>query len=308
MIICAGTVLIDCIITASGTESVADAITLAPGGEAFNEAVSLARLGERVRLIAPVGHDAAGGMIRTMLNREGIELQSVYDGATLVSLLTVDTDGGRRSRVSKAHSLAGYHPNLPGDGFSFVTMASLFRPPFLDPADCLDFACRVKSFPGTMLLADTKLPKGTDPQLADYRKTLALLDWITPNEAEALHYTQTGTPEEAARVFRSYGVRNVVIKLAERGCFVLPESGKAFTVPAFPVECVDGIGAGDAFNAGLIHKLSSGTVLTDEKLREAVLFASACAAVSVTKRGATAALLSAAQPDALLRQFPHTAG
>ncbi len=303
MIICAGTVLIDCIVTASGTESVADAITLAPGGEAFNEAVSLARLGEKVLLIAPVGHDAPGDMIRAMLNREGIELQSVYNGATLVSLLTVDADGGRRSRVSKAHSLADYHPHLPGDSFSFVTMASLFRPPFLDPADCLDFACRVKSVPGTMLLADTKLPKGTDPQLADYRETLGLLDWITPNEAEALHYTHASTAGEAAKIFRSYGVRNVVIKLAERGCYVLPESGGAFTVPAFPVECVDGIGAGDAFNAGLIHKLSSGTVLTAEELWETVRFASACAAVSVTKRGATAALQSAAHVEALIRRF-----
>ena len=313
MIICAGTVLIDCIVTESGTESVADSITLAPGGEAFNEAVSLARLGEKVLLIVPAGQDAAGDMIRAMLDREGIILQADYRGATPVSLLTVDAAGGRKSRVSKVHALTGYRPQLPCldpqlsgsdpqlpsiKSVTFVTMASLFRPPFLDPADCLAFARSVKKIPDVRLLADTKLPKGTDPQLADYRETLALLDWITPNEAEALHYTHASSAVEAAEIFRSYGVRNVVIKLAERGCYVLPEQGEAFTVPAFPVECVDGIGAGDAFNAGLIHSLPSGM-----DLRKSVLFASACAAVSVTQRGATAALQSTAQVEELINRF-----
>ncbi|MBQ6238974.1 MAG: carbohydrate kinase family protein [Firmicutes bacterium] len=343
MIICVGTVLIDCIVTESGTESVADSITLAPGGEAFNEAVSLARLGEKVLLIVPAGQDAAGDMIRAMLDREGIILQADYRGATPVSLLTVDAAGGRKSRVSKVHALTGYRPQLPCldpqlsgsdpqlpsiKSVTFVTMASLFRPPFLDPADCLAFARSVKKIPGVRLLADTKLPKGTDPQLADYRETLALLDWITPNEAEALHYTHASSAVEAAEIFRSYGVRNVVIKLAERGCYVLPEQGEAFTVPAFPVECVDGIGAGDAFNAGLIHSLPSGMDLKSDRLlgtnlpsgrlsgtdlhpgqlsgtdlRKSVLFASACAAVSVTQRGATAALQSTAQVEELINRF-----
>ena len=39
MVICAGTSLIDCIVTEAGSEAVAEDITLSPGGEAFNEAV-----------------------------------------------------------------------------------------------------------------------------------------------------------------------------------------------------------------------------------------------------------------------------
>ena len=160
MIICAGTVLIDCIVTESGTESVADSITLAPGGEAFNEAVSLARLGEKVLLIVPTGQDAAGDMIRAMLDREGIILQADYRGATPVSLLTVNAAGGRKSRVSKVHALTGYRPQLPCldpqlsgsdpqlpsiKSVTFVTMASLFRPPFLDPADPVGGFLRIPS-------------------------------------------------------------------------------------------------------------------------------------------------------------------
>lgn len=296
-IICCGTVLIDCIVTRAGSEDVADDISLAPGGEGFNGATALARLGEEVTLLAAVGNDFAGEAVRSLIEGEGITLLSAFDGKTPVSLLTVDERGERKSRVSLAHQYPGYRPHLPEDmrGVSFVTMASLFRPPFLEPQMALDFARAVHSS-DAMLLADTKLPRGTDPQLRDYAKTLQLTDIITPNKEEALHYTGANSPEEAAAVFRSYGVKNVIVKLGDQGCYVLPEEGEPFTCPAFRVTCVDGIGAGDTFNAGLIHALNSGA-----SLREAVRYASAAAAICVTGRGATSALQSEAQVLELLR-------
>ena len=320
MIICCGMVLADCIVTESGSEDVADDIALSPGGEALNEAIGLARLGETVLLCAPVAHDFAGKAIRELLRAEGVQVVSDHDGPTPVSLLTVDAAGERRSRVSKAHGLAGWRPRLPmaqasddigaGDPgvltdperssgrtsdetLYMVTMASLFRPPFLDPDACLSFALDVKAA-GALLLADTKMPKGARPVLSDYARTLALLDFITPNEEEALYYTGTQNAPDAARVFRSFGVRNVIIKRGPEGCLCLPEDGEEFECRAYPVSCVDGIGAGDAFAAGLISRLAAGDTLSD-----AVRFASACGAVSTTKRGAVSAIRSQAQ----IREF-----
>lgn len=296
-IICCGTVLIDCIVTRAGSADVADDISLAPGGEGFNGATALARLGEDVTLVAAVGNDFAGKAVRSLIEEDGITLLSGFDGKTPVSLLTVDEHGERRSRVSLAHQYPGYRPVLPEDmsGVSFVTMASLFRPPFLDPEMALEFARSVHSS-DALLLADTKLPRGTDPQLKDYAEILQLIDIITPNKEEALHYTGANTPEEAAAVFRSYGVKNVIVKLGDQGCYVLQEDGESFTCPAFQVTCVDGIGAGDTFGAGLIHALNTGA-----SLKEAVRYASAAAAISVTGRGATSALKSEAQVLDLLR-------
>ena len=284
MVICTGTSLIDCIVTEAGSEAVAEDITLSPGGEAFNEAVWLASLGEEVLFCSAVGTDFAGDALRRVLAEHGVMLSSDYGGQTPVSLLTVDRRGERKSKVSKAHNLDGWEPILPPDARpDFVTMASLFRPPFLDPAAALRFSRSAKAA-GAYLLADTKLPKGADPQLDDYRETLALLDFITPNETEAAHYTGCADPVEAARVFQRYGVKNVIVKLGERGAFVLPESGEGFFQPALPVDCVDGIGAGDSFNAGLIHAL-----ITGASLREAAAFGTRCAARCVTMRGGIAA-------------------
>ena len=289
MVICTGTSLIDCIVTEAGSESVAEDITLSPGGEAFNEAVWLASLGEEVLFCSAVGPDFAGNALRRVLTERGVTLLSDYGGQTPVSLLTVDRRGERKSKVSRAHELRGWEPVLPaGASPDFVTMASLFRPPFLDPAAALRMARSAKTV-GARLLADTKLPKGADPRLADYRETLALLDFITPNETEAAHYTGCTDPVEAARVFQRYGVKNVVVKLGERGCYVLPERGEGFFQAALSVECVDGIGAGDSFNAGLIHALVHGASLS-----EAVAFGTRCAARCVTMRGGIAAAVQMA--------------
>ena len=296
-IICCGTVLIDCIVTRAGSDDVADEISITPGGEAFNGATTLAHLGDDVTVVAAVGSDFAGDTVRRIMEGDGITVLSDYDGNTPVSLLTLEDNGERRSRLSRAHQLPGYKPVLPEDmtGVSFVTMTSLFRYPFLDPGLTLEFARAVKQT-GAILLTDTKLPRGTDPRLADYAETLNLVDIITPNEEEALYYTGAKTPEEAAEILRRYGVRNVIVKLGERGCYVLPEEGDPFTCPAFKVRCVDGIGAGDSFNAGLIHALNRG-----ECLRDAVRYGSACAAICVTGRGATAALKSEAQVLEMMR-------
>lgn len=284
MVICAGTSLIDCIVTEAGSEAVAEDITLSPGGEAFNEAVWLAALGEEVLFCSAVGQDFAGDALRSVLADKGVTLVSGYSGRTPVSLLTVDRRGERKSKVSRVHELTGWEPMLPeGARPDFVTMASLFRPPFLDPAAALRFAASAKAA-GARLLADTKLPKGADPRLADYRETLSLLDFITPNETEAAHYTGCADPVAAAEVFRGYGVKNVVVKLGEKGCYVLPEDGEGFFRPALPVTCVDGIGAGDSFNAGLIHALLRG-----DTLGEAVACGTRCAARCVTMRGGIAA-------------------
>ncbi|MBQ0058642.1 MAG: carbohydrate kinase family protein [Lachnospiraceae bacterium] len=298
MILCSGTAMIDCIMTKMGTEAVADDIGIFPGGEAFNEAVILARLGEEVLFSAPIGQDTAGQALMGILEKEHVSLaENDYTGRTPVSLLVTDETGNRKSRVSKIHQLAGYEAAVPENmAISYATMASLFRPPFLNPADCLTYAKKVKAA-GGVILADTKMPKGTDPKLEDYAKTLALLDFITPNETEAAYYTGKSNPEEAAEVFKSYGVKNVIIKHSDRGAYCLDENGEGFWTPSYKVTCLDGIGAGDNFNAGLLHALHTGATL-----KEALRFATACGALCVMERGAIDGVRSAEQVEQFLKE------
>jgi sugar/nucleoside kinase (ribokinase family) len=71
----------------------------------------------------------------------------------------------------------------------------------------------------------------------------------------------------------------VMLKQGEGGVTAFAEGGKAHT-PAFPVEEVSTVGAGDAFAGGLIAARLGGA-----DWEEAARFASACAAITVSRPG-----------------------
>ncbi|MBQ3078914.1 MAG: bifunctional hydroxymethylpyrimidine kinase/phosphomethylpyrimidine kinase, partial [Clostridia bacterium] len=85
--------------------------------------------------------------------------------------------------------------------------------------------------------------------------------------------------EKAAKVILDKGVSAVIITLGKKGAFYMTEREKGI-VPAPSVKAVDTTGAGDAFNGALATRLS-----LKDTLPEAIRFANAFAALSVTKKG-----------------------
>ena len=81
-----------------------------------------------------------------------------------------------------------------------------------------------------------------------------------PSVEEAEQMLGTRQPEALAKRFKELGVKNVVIKLGSKGCYVEPagEEGRYFS--SLSVPCVDTSGAGDAwcagFLTGLVKKMS----------------------------------------------------
>jgi ribokinase len=72
----------------------------------------------------------------------------------------------------------------------------------------------------------------------------------------------------------------VILTLGARGAYLADISGQQL-VPGFTVKAVDTTGAGDIFNGALGVALAEGRAL-----RDAVRFANAAAALSVTRLGA----------------------
>src|SRR5205814_7337298 len=116
---------------------------------------------------------------------------------------------------------------------------------------------------------------------------LRRVSWITPNETETQQLlrsrsmNQTLTRDEAADELLALGVQNVLLKLGSRGCLIAQPSSPKEIIPAFSVEAVDTTAAGDAFNAGFVVGLLRGYTP-----HRSATFASAVAAVSVTRAGA----------------------
>ena len=120
---------------------------------------------------------------------------------------------------------------------------------------------------------------------------LPLVDYLTPNEVEAGLLTDRvvrslDDAEEAARLLVARGVSTVVVTMGAMGAVAVSASG-ALRVPAFPVEAIDTVGAGDAFSGGLAACLAAGAPIED-----ALVVASAAGALTCTRRGAVDAMPS----------------
>jgi ribokinase len=91
------------------------------------------------------------------------------------------------------------------------------------------------------------------------------------------------------------GARNVILKLGARGCYVATAEGRRQRVPGCKVNAVDTTGAGDAFNAAFAVALAGG--------RDALAcatWATAVAALSVTRHGAQASMPSQLEVERFL--------
>ena len=307
-LICAGTALVDSIIRGFDPEPIsasgyrAESGSLNVGGEAVNESMAAAKLGMKTAVLCSLGQDAAGDLVLDALSRCGVDTSLVIrDGAhpTPVTTMFVREDGTRRSITNEAHRY-NFHPEQYSACFPqarALILGSLFRAPFDDP-DVVESVLKSAKAAGMLVFADTKLPNFRRLSLDDLRASLPLIDYITPNEDEARFHTGKDTPKAAADVFRSYGVKNVIVKLGARGCFLKTETD-AVSLPAFPIRAVDATGAGDNFIAGFAHAL-----LLGETPRAALRFASACGAICTTAVGAGTALKDRAQVLEFLKTNP----
>ena len=129
-----------------------------------------------------------------------------------------------------------------------------------------------------------------------------LIDIITPNEVEAsqlvgFRVNDTETAILAAKHLQERGVENVIVKLGDRGA-VAVTADETFFVPAFAVESIDTVAAGDAFNGGLAAALDGG-----RSLSEAVVWGSAAGALCTTKAGAQVAMCDRTTLDKFLHNL-----
>jgi ribokinase len=108
---------------------------------------------------------------------------------------------------------------------------------------------------------------------------------ITPNETEAslltgIEVKDTPSAVKAAEHLLKMGIKNVIITLGENGSLLCNEKGSEH-FKAFKAKAIDTTAAGDVFNGTLAVAITN-----EEPLHEAINFAAAAAAISVTRKGA----------------------
>jgi ribokinase len=280
-----------------GETVIGDRFEIHPGGKGANQAVAVARLGYPVRMIGCLGTDAFGDLLKSHLERFGVDVAGVAssEGSSGVAVIEVSRQGENSIIVTPGANAkltpSGLEANLSIIRQAGMVLAQLEIP--LETIECLASLCAREHVP---LILDpapaTDLPFGIFKQIA----------WFTPNQTEAEFFLSPPdgsrknlTPAEISRLLMSKGVDGVVLKMGEQGAYAESRECPGQAIPAFPVAAVDTTAAGDAFNGSF----ATGLMLGKSPV-ESAHFASAVAAISVTRSGAQPSMPSMAEVEAFL--------
>jgi ribokinase len=272
--------------------------TLGPGGKASNQAIAAARLGAAASFIGKVGADPFGEMATRLYDSEGVDrthLTTSATDATGTALILIDDRTGHNAIV------------VNGGATAALTAAEIdAAEPAIRGVDV--FLLTLEAPMPLVARAIAMARRAAVPVVLNPAPAVAL-DWsilpgvavVTPNEVEAagllgMAVSSVEDAGRAAREFRARGAAAAIVTLGERGA-VLSSAEHEAHLPAFAVpRVVDTTGAGDAFNGALAVALAE-----HRPLREAARFASAAAALSVTKLGASASMPQRPDVEAMLR-------
>lgn len=260
---------------------------LVPGGKGANQAVAAARAGGTVRFAGAVGDDDLGRRVLAGLAAAGVDTAAVTRavGPTGTAHITVDAAGDNTIVV------------VPGANGTLTALAPAHAAA-IDGADTLllqlelplSLVCEAAAYARARGVRVVLTPAPARP-LPD--GLLADVDLLVPNEHEAT--ILAGTPDPDAAVRRLAERCDVVLTLGARGAVHAAAGAEPVAVPAFPVTAVDTTAAGDTFVGVLAAALADGTAMAGALRR-----ATAAAALSVQRPGASDSAPTAAEIDAFL--------
>lgn len=266
------------------------------GGKGANQACAAALLGGKVRFAGMVGSDLFAERLRSELRASGVDVEAIgtsarSSGTAMILVLptgenVIVISPGANADVSREAALKAVGCLQDGD----LLLCQLEIP--LDTVAAALHAAQAKDVVTILDPAPAcALPDGL----------LRSVSILTPNQTEAALLCGRTEPVEtmreaaaAADMLRKQGVGIAIVKMGSQGCFVLSEK-ESMEAPGFPAQVVDTTAAGDSFNGALAVALAEGNALGD-----AVRFANAAAALSVTKAGAISSMPRRSEVEQLL--------
>jgi sulfofructose kinase len=276
---------------APGTKIMASDFIITGGGCAANAAVTAARLGGRVQFAGPLGDsdDAISNRIIANLTAEGIDcggVARVAGGTASVSLILLDALGEKTIATRRGVKLGGA---LPADAVKLVAAADAVLVDNRFP-EFVMAVCRAAHRRRIPIVIDLdQATKVKDPLLAMGTHVIA--------SAEALRGT-TGLEDHAAALQR-LGKQLpgfVAVTDGPNGVFWL-QAGDMQHMPAFNIEAIDTLGAGDAFHGAFTIALAENRDIPD-----CLRFASATAAIKCTRFGGAFGAPKRAEVEDFLKQ------
>jgi sugar/nucleoside kinase (ribokinase family) len=143
-----------------------------------------------------------------------------------------------------------------------------------------------------------------DIAMDELLQTIANVDVLTINDAEARQLSGEYSLVKAAQKILEMGPKVLIIKKGEHGALLFNKE-QVFFAPALPLEDVfDPTGAGDSFAGGFVGYLAQTKDISFENMKRAIIFGSAMASFTVEKFGVERLIgLTQAQVDERVQEF-----
>ena len=258
--------------------------SIAPGGKGANQAVAAARAagpGGKVTFVAKVGQDLFGDQTIAGLKKDKISTDYVFrdkKNASGVALIYVAEDGENSIGVASGANGA-LSPADVKKAAKVIAESDILVMQLETPLPTVLEAAKTADKAGVPVILN---PAPMQPLPEELLRKVTIL---TPNETEAesltgITVTDKKTAEEAASILHRKGVPIVIITMGAKGVYLSAPACKKM-IKSFKVKAVDSTAAGDVFNGALATALSQ-----EIGLLEAIRFAIAAAAISVTRLGA----------------------
>lgn len=270
------------------------------GGKGANQAYAAGRLGASTAMVGQVGDDAAGAAQLENLQSAGVNIEFVWrDANAPTGTAVIGVDVARQNRIIVIPGANGtFTPARLEACQQLLANAEFVLIQLETPMETVQAAAEAAKSGSARVILD---PAPATP-LSD--RLLQNIDYLTPNLAELATLTGRLIADEAsvvaaARELCSRGAGKVIAKLGEHGAMLVTPQ-QVEHCPAFDVSPVDTTAAGDCFNAAFSAALVSG-----KSESEALRFACAAAAVSVTRAGAQPSMPTRGEVQALLASCPQ---
>ena len=258
-----------------------ETIKITTGGCTLNTSIVLAQLGLNVAIIGKIGNDFQGDFLIKKMKDYKIDTKGVKISSKIntTSVLVLISKSGERSFLSVKGG--GENLSLKDINWEIIKRTNIVHISGVMKLFCLDINYLLKKLKKMNKIISMDVD--WDPSgkwLGNIESYLKYIDIFMPSYEEAKLISSENKPKNQAKFFHNYGIKTVVIKLGEKGCF-LSDDKISYYIDSFKVKVIDTTGAGDAFCAGFLFGY-----INKKGLEECCILGNACGALTVSKIGA----------------------
>ncbi len=275
-----------------GEAVIAKGIEYHCGGKGANAAMALSKLNEEVIYYGCVGKDNNGNILLENLKDKSIDAShiKISEIETGTCFIILESDGENRIIVSSGANEDISVEDIRKDVRPLIEKSDIVLIQLEIALDAIEEIIKICNELNKILVIDAGPVRNIDP------KTLIGATYLSPNKTELEDLVKRNLKDEqdiidASRELLNLGIKSVLVKLGDKGSIYVDEKD-IIRLDAFKVKVVDTTAAGDSYMAGFCKAIMHG-----KNIEEAMIYASKCGAIAVTRLGASDSLPTEEEVD-----------